>query len=121
MAKRIVRYLLSRRRTVLKYPWQGEEPEMVAYTDSDWAGCRRSAKSTGGGTVLIGEHYLKGWSSTQLSIALSSGEAELVALTKATTETMGLLNMAQDLGRQAGDRVRRLFGSPRDRGSQRKR
>ena len=42
---------------------------------------------------------MKGWSSTQASIALSSGEAELVALTKATAETMGILSMIRDLGR----------------------
>ena len=48
--------------------------------------------------MAVGEHYIKGWSTTQASIALSSGEAELVALTKATAETMGVLSMMQDLG-----------------------
>ena len=96
--KRVVRYLLEHKRTVLSYPWQGEEEEVVTFSDSDWAGCRVSGKSTSGGTVLIGEHYIKGWASTQLSIALSSGEAELVALVKATSETMGIVNMVKDLG-----------------------
>lgn len=31
---------------------------------------------------------------------MSSAEAELVAMTKATAETMGILNMIQDLGEQ---------------------
>ena len=47
---------------------------------------------------MIGEHYIKGWSSTQASITLSSAEAELVAMTKAIAETMGISNMARDLG-----------------------
>ena len=48
---------------------------------------------------MIGEHYIKGWSSTQAGIALSSAEAELVAMTKAIAETMGISNMVRDLGR----------------------
>ena len=49
--------------------------------------------------MTIGEHFIKGWSSTQAGIALSSAEAELGAMTKAMAETMGIGNMIQDLGR----------------------
>ena len=86
--KRIVRYLVGTRRTVLMYLWQGEEVDIETYSDSDWAGCRTTGKSTRGGTVMIGEHYIKGWSSTQASITLSSAEAELVAMTEAIAEIM---------------------------------
>ena len=96
--KRIVRYLVAARRTIMHYPWQGEEEEVETYTDSDWAGCRRTGKSTSGGAITIGEHFIKSWSSTQASITLSSAEAELVAMTKATAETMGVMNMIMDLG-----------------------
>ena len=48
---------------------------------------------------MVGEHFIKGWSSTQASVTLSSAEAELVAMTKAVAETIGIVNMAQDLGR----------------------
>ena len=48
--------------------------------------------------MTIGEHYIKGWSATQASITLSSAEAELVAMTKATAETMGIMSMIRDLG-----------------------
>ena len=48
--------------------------------------------------MTIGEHFIKGWSSTQTGIALSSAEAELIAMTKATAETMGVVSMIQDLG-----------------------
>ena len=97
--KRLVRYLLGTPRTVLAYPWQGAEEQIETYSDSDWAGCKITGKNTSGGAIMIGEHYIKGWSSTQAGIALSSAEAELVAMTKAITETMGICSMVRDLGR----------------------
>ena len=85
---------------VTKYRWQGEEDAVEAFTDSDWAGCRQTGKSTSGGAVMIGEHFIKSWATTQASITLSSAEAELVAMTKATAELLGLLHMVRDLGRR---------------------
>ena len=41
---------------------------------------------------------LKSWSSTQKSIATSSGEAEFYALTKAAAEGLGVQAVAADLG-----------------------
>eukprot|EP00973_Karenia_brevis_P019381 2657783-Karenia_brevis.AAC.1 len=78
--KRLARYLIGRPRLVIKYQWQGKEKVIDGYSDSDWAGCRVTAKSTSGGMISIGGHYIKGWSRTQDSTALSSAEAELVAL-----------------------------------------
>ena len=77
------------------YPWQGR---VTTYTDSDWAGCRVTGRSTSGGAIMIGEHYIKGWASTQAGITLSSAEAEVVAMTKAIAETIGITNMVKDLG-----------------------
>ena len=48
--------------------------------------------SYGGGDAI------KSWASTQQTIALSSGEAELYALTKATSQSMGILQMLRDFG-----------------------
>ena len=48
--------------------------------------------------MTIGEHFIKGWSTTQASITLSSAEAELVAMTKAVAETLGIINMIKGLG-----------------------
>ena len=45
---------------------------------------------------MRGSHYLKGWSSTQKTIALSSGEAELVAMVKINTELLGILQMMEE-------------------------
>ena len=72
----------------------------MTYTDSDWAGCRDTGKSTSGGIVMIGSHYIRGWSKNQNSITLSSAEAELVAMVKASTEAIGIMAMAKDLGKE---------------------
>ena len=47
---------------------------------------------------MLGAHALKTWSTTQQIIALSSGEAELYALTKAGSQTLGIMAMARDFG-----------------------
>ena len=47
---------------------------------------------------MIGNHYIKSWSSTQKTIALSSGEAELTALVKTSCEIIGMLQLAADWG-----------------------
>ena len=96
--KRLARYLLVRPRTILKYHWQIREREVEGFSDSDWAGCRRSGKSTSGGIITIGEHFVKGWSKTQASVTLSSAEAELVAMCKLAAEIIGVGSMAADLG-----------------------
>ena len=46
----------------------------------------------------MGGHTLKTWSSSQSTISLSSGEAELYALTKCATQTVGLISIAKDFG-----------------------
>ena len=73
--KRLCRYLVGLPRMIFHYRWQSIEHADV-YTDTDWAGCPMTRKSTSGGCVILGSHAVKGWSSTQTSIALSSGEAE---------------------------------------------
>ena len=48
---------------------------------------------------MVGRHFVRGWSKTQNSIALSSAEAELTALVKTSTEAIGIMAMAKDLGK----------------------
>ena len=96
---RLARYLINCPRTVLEYPWQARESEMEGFSDSDWAGCKRSGKSTSGGVIKIGEHFIKAWSKTQASVTLSSAEAELVAMCKLAAEMIGMGSVAADLGR----------------------
>ena len=46
---------------------------------------------------MRGGHLLKHWSSTQQTVALSSGEAELKGIVKGAAEGMGMQNIAIDL------------------------
>ena len=96
--KRLARYLLAHPRTLLQYHWQRRDTEMEGFSDSDWAGCRRTGKSTSGGMIDVGERVIKAWSTTQASITLSSAEAELVAMCKLAAEMIGLGSLAADLG-----------------------
>ena len=65
---------------------------------SDWAGDRRSRKSTSGGVASIDGAAIKHWSSTQRSVALSVGEAEYNAIVKGAAEGLGIQALARDLG-----------------------
>ena len=57
--RRLGRYLKSVPRVVVKYCWQVDVEDMSGFSDSDFAGCRHTAKSTSGGIVLRGKHYIK--------------------------------------------------------------
>ena len=49
---------------------------------------------------MRGGHHIKSWSVTQKRVTLSSAEAELGACIKASVETIGILQMAEALGRK---------------------
>ena len=48
--------------------------------------------------MLWGKHCLKMWSSTQATVALSSAEAELYALTKGAAQGLGMTALLHDFG-----------------------
>jgi hypothetical protein len=96
--KVVARFLLGRSAVVWRFRWQDEVPELKLFTDSDWAGCRRTRRSTSGGVIMLGEHCVKTWSSTQAPIALSSAEAEYYSMVEGTTRAVGLASMLKELG-----------------------
>ena len=71
---------------------------LTTFTNSDWAGCKKTAKSTSGGIVCLGEHTIKTYSKQQKVVALSSAEAELYAMVAAWAEPMAIQAYAADLG-----------------------
>jgi hypothetical protein len=104
--KRLARYLLERPRVIWNFTNdQGSSMTLEVYSDSDWAGCRKSRKSTSGGVIVLGGSVLKSWSSTQKTVATSSGEAEFYALTKAAAEGLGVQSVAADLGWELSLRI----------------
>ena len=87
------------------FKWQSPTEMVTSFTDSDWAGCQRTAKSTSGGIVCIGEHVIKTYSRQQKVIALSSAEAELYAMVAASAESLAIIAYAEDLGTRMGGEV----------------
>eukprot|EP00974_Lingulodinium_polyedra_P042402 4069591-Lingulodinium_polyedra.AAC.1 len=59
--RRLGRYLIDRPRVVWRFKFQEPVEEITGYSDSDWAGCRRTARSTSGGCMMRGTHCLKTW------------------------------------------------------------
>ena len=57
-----------------------------------------SCRSTTAGASKLGYHTIKTWSTTQAVVALSSGEAELYALTKGASYALGMVSLAEDFG-----------------------
>ena len=97
---RFGRYLKAKPRLVWDFVMQDDAEEVNISTDSDWAGCRRSRKSTSGGAIKIGQHAIKTWSKTQAIVAKSSAEAELYAVVRGACEGLGLSALVEDFGSQ---------------------
>ena len=95
--KRLGRYLIGRPRLVHRLDFQ-EASRVDCFADTDWAGCPRTRKSTSGGSLVIGTHVLKTWSSTQTSVSLSSGKAEFHGVVKAAGVALGQQSLSKDLG-----------------------
>ena len=102
--QRMCRYLNGKRRLVFEYPFQSAD-RVECYSDTDWAGCVRTRKSTSGGCLMLGSHVLKTWSSTQPTVSLSSGEAEFYGVVKAAGLSLGLQSLLRDLGHDIPVRV----------------
>ena len=95
---RIVKYLKGRPRYVMVFRPQRDVDGINGYSDSDFAGDVVSRKSTSGGTVMVGDHMVKSWSTSQSVIALSTGEAELYGLNKCGASALGLQSLLEDFG-----------------------
>ena len=70
------------------YQKQERMKYIESWSDSNWAGCLATRKSTSRGMLKIGSHIIKGWSTKQSVIALSSGEAEFYAIVKSGSQAI---------------------------------
>ena len=96
--KRLVRYIVGLPRLVWLFPYQEPADALDTYVDTDFAGCLRTRRSTSGGLILRGAHLIQHWSSTQTTVALSSGEAELSGICRGAARGKGTRSLALDLG-----------------------
>ena len=90
----------------MTFPFQSRPDKLEMFVDSDFAGCPRTRKSTAGGCALYGRHCIKSFAKTLPILALSTGEAELMAVVKGTTEALGLQALLRDLGKEVKVAIR---------------
>ena len=74
------------------------EWSMTVYTDSDWAGDKTSRRSISGYVIFLMDCPIIWKSKQQVSVTLSSTEAEYVALSEAAKEIKFLYQVLQTLG-----------------------
>ena len=98
--KRLIRYLAHAPRLVWKFGFHhdADASDLNVFVDTDFAGCHITRRSTSGGAACRGNHLIKHWSKTQVTVALSSAEAELTGISKGAAEGLGLQTIANDLG-----------------------
>ena len=94
--KRIMRYLKGTTNLGLVYTPQNNN-NCVAFSDSDWGGDLDDRKSTSGYVFQIGGGAVSWRSKKQTSVALSTAEAEYVALASATQEALWMRQLSAEL------------------------
>ena len=105
--KRLGRYLARVPRLVQRMERQDPPSCVLALSDSDQARCLRTRRSTTCNILMHGDHFLKLMCSTQVPIALRSGESEWNALTHAGCAVIDLTNLCRDMGRDLAAHMRR--------------
>ena len=94
--KRIFRYLRGTSNLGLLYHGKAS-PDCIGYSDADWAGDVGDRKSTSGYMFLFGGGVVSWRSSKQACVALSTTEAEYVALSAAAQEAIWLQQLYSEL------------------------
>jgi hypothetical protein len=94
--KRILRYLKGTNKFGLIYR-EDTPVAITGYSDADWAGDVGDRKSTSGYMFLLGGAAISWKSSKQTCVALSTTEAEYVALAAAAQEAIWLQQLMGDL------------------------
>ncbi|GKC48142.1 retrovirus-related pol polyprotein from transposon TNT 1-94 [Tanacetum coccineum] len=95
--KRIFRYLRGTINMGLWYP-KDSGFELTAFSDADHARCIDTRKSTSGGIQFLGDKLVSWMSKKQDCTAMSSAEAEYVALSASCAQVMWMRTQLKDYG-----------------------
>ena len=95
--KRILRYLKGTVNIALKYE-KSVSGALIGYSDADWAGDQDDRRSTTGNIFLLSGGAVSWLSKKQATVALSTAEAEYIALSQAAQEGIWLKRLLCDLG-----------------------
>lgn len=93
--KHILRYLKGTRHRKLKFRKTGEP--LKIYSDADWGGDRTDRKSYSGYIMLLAGAPISWSSKKQSSTALSSTEAEYIAMCHTAKETLWINNLLKEV------------------------
>jgi hypothetical protein len=94
--KRIFRYLKGTKEFGLWYP-KGKDLSLISYTYEDWVGCIDDRRSTSEATFYLGECLVSCLSKKQLSISLSTSEAQYIATTGCCTQVLWMKQTLIDI------------------------
>ena len=95
--KRILRYVKGTIDFGIQFK-HGNNLRLLGYADADWAGDLQDRKSTSGYVFFLNGAPVSYCSKKQLSVALSTAEAEYMAASLAAQETMWLRCLLQEMG-----------------------
>jgi ribonuclease HI len=96
--KRILRYLQGTRNLGLSFKKSSaNEFQIEAYSDADWAGDQEDRKSTTGYVIRLNGSVVSWVSKKQATIALSSAEAEYMAISAAMQEIKWIEQLLTEL------------------------
>ena len=104
VAKRALRYLKGTNDFEIFYKKGGDE-ELVAYTDSDYAGDLEDRKSTSGYVFLLSSGAVSWTSKKQPVVSLSTTEAEFIATASCACQAIWLRRVLEKLGQKQEEAV----------------
>ncbi|KAI5350347.1 hypothetical protein L3X38_003238 [Prunus dulcis] len=96
-AKKVLRYIQGTIDFGIEYH-NGKEAILIGYCDSDWSGSQDDMRSTSVYAFSFGSGAFSWASVKQLSVALSTAEAEYVNASEATTQAIWLRFVLEDFG-----------------------
>lgn len=95
-AQHVLQYLSATRSQKLIYR-TNDSTELIGYSDSDWAGDRDDRRSTTGYTFILSGGAVAWATQKQRTVALSSTEAEYMALTETSKHAQWTVSLLQQL------------------------
>ena len=95
--KRIFRYLLGTQNFGMWYA-KHVSFDLLGFSDADYAGCKFDRKSTSGDCQFLGPCLVSWHSKKQSSVALSTAEAEYMAITNCCTQVLWMKYQLLDYG-----------------------
>ncbi|GJX64031.1 retrovirus-related pol polyprotein from transposon TNT 1-94 [Tanacetum coccineum] len=95
--KRVFRYLKGTINMGLWYP-KDNAMSLTAYADADHAGCQDSRRSTSGSAQFLGDRLVSWSSKKQQSTAISTTEAEYIAMSGCYAQILWMRSQLKDYG-----------------------